>query len=97
MSGSDTGDVDLGTIQNDLAALRADVELLLAHLKSGARDSAAGAASQIGESASGLSQCVAHGGDKTTRAIDSWVAQRPLLAILIAAGVGFVGARVWRG
>jgi hypothetical protein len=96
MNGSIVSDVDLGSVRTDLAALRNDIGLLFEHLKSGARNGAATAADQITEGAGGLSQRVAREGNRTARAMDAWVEKRPALTFLIAVGVGYAAARLFR-
>ena len=94
--GSNAGASEFASVQRDLAALRSDVGHLLDHLKGGARDSAASAAEEVGARVSGLSRSLADRGQKANAAVDAWVEQRPLLALLIAVGAGYVGARVLR-
>ena len=96
MRGSNTGVADFATVQSDLIALRSDVAVLLEHLKGGAQDTVASAAERIRGRASGLSQGLTERGQKANAAVDAWVEQRPLLALLIAVGAGYVGARVLR-
>ena len=94
--GSIIGDTELGSVRNDLAVLRSDVELLLQHLSIGARDGIEIAMDQIGEGAGRFTQRLSERGRKTTDAVDAWVEQKPFLALLIALGAGYLGARVLR-
>lgn len=96
MTGSDTGVTDFAAVQSDLASLRSDVGRLFEHLKGGARDSVVSAADGRGGRVNGLSQHLTERGQKANAAVDAWVEQRPLLALLIAVGAGYVGARMLR-
>jgi hypothetical protein len=96
MSGSVADEVDLGTARSELAALRDDVALLLAHLRGGAQSCASSAAGQIKEGVDGLSQRIAFDGGKASRVIGAWVVQRPAVSLLVAVGIGYIGGRLLR-
>lgn len=93
MSESATNDDTLASVRNDLAALRNDVGALIANLEKGARNGAQSAADQISGGVRGLGESAAEGGQQSAKAIGAWVEEKPLLAFLIAVGVGFLGAR----
>ena len=94
MSGSNTGAADLESLQQDIAALKRDVGSLLEHLKSGASKGAQNAAGQIDDEARRLYRNVASEGERTVKAISAQIEEKPLIALLIALGVGYLGGRL---
>jgi ElaB/YqjD/DUF883 family membrane-anchored ribosome-binding protein len=86
-------DAALASVRNDLTALRKDVGALVASLEKGARSSALNAADQISGSVRGLRDSAAEGGQQSAKAIGDWIEEKPLLAFLIAVGVGYLGVR----
>jgi hypothetical protein len=93
MDTSINSDADLAAIRGDLAALKGDVGSLIEHLKSGAKNGVQNAADQISGGVQGFSQSAADSGQRSATAIGAWVEKQPLLALLVAFGVGYVGAR----
>ena len=93
MNASNNDSAELASVRDDLAALRTDVGALIAHMRKGASDSVRETADQLGDGAREFSRGVAGGGRQSARAMSAWVEEQPLLAFLIAIGVGFVGAR----
>jgi hypothetical protein len=88
-----SSDADLASVRNDLAALKKDVGSLIAHLKSGGGEGVQNAADQVSEGIRGLSHQAAKQGDRSVKAISVWADEQPLLALLIALSVGYVGLR----
>ena len=93
MHASTDSDADLASVRNDLAALRSDVSSLIVHLNKGARNGAHTAADQISGSVRDLSRGAVDGGQQSAKAIGTWIEEKPVLAFLIAVGVGYVGVR----
>lgn len=94
MTESIIGNSDIHALRGDVAALKDDVGRLIAHLKGGARSSVRAAAGQFNGQVLGLSQKVSAQGERSVGAFGTWVEEEPVLAVLIAFGVGYVGARV---
>ncbi|MEJ0048038.1 MAG: hypothetical protein WDN04_19395 [Rhodospirillales bacterium] len=94
MSASSNGANDVSALRDDIASLQRDVGILLGHLKSGAASSARGAADQLEESATRTYRQIAAEGTRSMKAMERQVEDRPLLAVLIAAGVGYIGGRL---
>jgi ElaB/YqjD/DUF883 family membrane-anchored ribosome-binding protein len=93
MSASTDNDADLAAVRNDLAALRSDVSSLIANLDKGARHGAQNAADQISGSVRDFSQGAVDGGQQSAKIVGAWIEEKPVLAFLIALGVGYVGVR----
>lgn len=93
MPASIDNDVDLAAVRNDLAALRTDVASLISNLDKGARNGARNAADQFSGSVRGLSQNAVDGGQQSAKMIGAFVEEKPVLAFLIALGVGYFGVR----
>jgi hypothetical protein len=91
---SATNSPDLATLQADLAALKRDVGDLVAHLKSGAAASVQGAAAGLEDSAGKLFRSITDEGERSMKAVGQKVEEQPLMALLIAFGIGYLGGRV---
>jgi ElaB/YqjD/DUF883 family membrane-anchored ribosome-binding protein len=94
MTASVTRESDIDALRGDVAALKDDVGRLIDHLKGGARSSVLAAAGQFNGQVRGLSEGASAQGERTVRALGAWVEEEPVLAVLIALGVGYVGARL---
>lgn len=94
MSISSRTDPDLAALQDDLAALKRDVSNLLEHLKIGATNNAQSAAERVEDGAQRIYRNVAAEGDRAAKAIGRQVEEQPLVALLIALGIGYVGGRL---
>jgi hypothetical protein len=94
MADSPNAEMDLASFRDDLAALKRDVASLIEHVKGGATDKVHEAAEQIDRGARGLCHEAEAEGERSAKAIGAWVEKQPVLALLIALGVGYVGARV---
>jgi hypothetical protein len=93
MAESKNAEMDLAAFRDDLAALKHDVASLIAHVKSGAADTVQNTAEQIDRGARGIYHDVGAEGERSAKAVSAWVEKQPILALLIALGVGYVGAR----
>jgi hypothetical protein len=95
MAESKNAEMDLAAFRDDLAALKHDVASLIDHVKGGATDKIQIAADQIDRSARGLCHEAGAEGERSVKAVGAWVEKQPVLALLIALGVGYVGARAF--
>ena len=95
MTESKSAEMDLAAFRDDLAALRADVSSLIEHVKGEATDKVQNAAEQIDRGARGFCHEAGAEGERSAKAIGAWVEKQPVLALLIALGVGYVGARAF--
>ena len=95
MAESKNAEMDLAAFRDDLAALRRDVSSLIEHVKGGATDKVQSAAEQIDRGARGFYHDVGAEGERSAKAVGAWVEKQPVLALLIALGVGYIGARAF--
>ena len=93
MSASSKDDPDAATLRDDIAALKRDVTSLMEHLKAGATGGAQSAAAQLDEGAHRLYSNVAAEAERSAKAIGRQVEEQPLVSLLIALGVGYIGGR----
>ncbi len=85
---------DLASVQTDLAALRHDVSSLLEHLRISASNSAQNAASQLDDGARRVYRSMAAEGERSVKALCGQVEAQPMVALLVALGVGYFGGRL---
>jgi hypothetical protein len=81
-------------LQDDIAALKRDVAALIDHLKLGATAGVQSASGQIDDGAHRVCRTVSAEGERAARAICRQVEAQPLMALLVALGVGYVGGRM---
>lgn len=88
---------DLETIASDLASLRRDLATLMEHVKSGAISGANGiardAADRLGDEGKHLYEKLAAQGERSAKAIGRQVEEQPIMSLLLAFALGFVGSR----
>lgn len=94
MSESKAQSVDLEHLQQDMAALRSDVALLLGHLKTGATNGVEAAVHQIDDGAQRLYRTATAEGERAVKAVGRQIEQQPVVALLIALGIGYIGGRL---
>lgn len=87
-------DTDRSTLRDDLAGLKRDAAGLIDHLKTGVADGTRTAATEIDDGARRAMRSVADGAERSAGLIERKIEERPLVALLIALGVGWVGARL---
>jgi hypothetical protein len=95
MAESKNAEMDVAAFRDDLAALKHDVASLIDHVKGGATDKVHNAAEQLDRGARGFCHEAGAEGERSAKAIGAWVEKQPVLALLIALGVGYVGARAF--
>jgi hypothetical protein len=95
MADSTNAETDLAAFRDDLAALRRDVSSLIEHVKGGAADKVQNAADEIDRRARGFCHDAGAEGERSAKAVGAWVEKQPVLALLIALGVGYIGARAF--
>jgi ElaB/YqjD/DUF883 family membrane-anchored ribosome-binding protein len=96
MSASMNADPDLAALREDLVALKRDVASLIAHIKGGATNTVQNAADQIDRGVRSLRQQAGAEGERSAQAISVFVEKQPFVALMIAVGIGYIGARVLR-
>lgn len=89
---------DLDAILNDLASLRRDFATLTDHLKRGAVNGANGvardAAGHLGDAADRIYENLAAQGERSMKAIGRQVEEQPIISLLLAFALGFIGSRL---
>jgi hypothetical protein len=86
---------DLDVIMSDLASLKRDFVTLTDHVKTGAINGAArDAVGQLGDEAKRLYGNLAAQGERSMNAIGHQVEERPVMSLLLAFALGFIGSRL---
>ena len=93
MSASTPPNADLAALQADLAALKRDVADLMTHLKSNASSTVQDATEKLGDGATKIMRSLSDEGERSMKAVGQKIEEQPLLALLIAFGVGYLGGR----
>jgi len=96
MSASMNADPDLALFREDLVALKRDVAILIEHIKGGAAHTVQSVTGHIERQARSLRQEARSEGERSGDALSLFVETQPLTALMIAVGIGYVGARVLR-
>ena len=86
----------LDLYREDLDALKRDVASLVEHIKDGATNTVQNAAGEVERRVRRLGQQAGAERDRSTTALNLFVQNQPLVALTIAAGIGYVGARMLR-
>lgn len=87
-------DPTLSALRDDLTALKQDVAGLLEHLKVGASSGAQSAAEHVDDAAHRLCGSISASGEQSIKDIGRQVEEHPLLALLLALGVGYLSGRL---
>ena len=96
MSAPMNADPDLAALREDLLALKRDVASLIEHIKGGATNRVQNAADQIDRGVRSLRQQAGAEGERSAQAISAFVEKQPFVALMIAVGIGYIGASVLR-
>jgi len=78
----------------DLAALRVDVAQLATHVKSGTVNAAEAAAGQVSAEATRLMGTVSDASKASVKAVERQIDTHPLVSLMLAFCLGFVGSRL---
>lgn len=89
-----TPEANLATLQADLAALRRDMASLIDNLGTQASNGAQAAAASVDDGARRIYRTVAAEGGKSVDALSRQVEEQPLVALLLAVGIGWIGGRL---
>ena len=96
MSASISADSDIELFREDLLSLKRDVASLIEHTKTGATNTVQDAAGQIKQRVWSLRQEAGAQGDRSAKAINLFIENQAVAALIIAVAIGYVGARVLR-
>ena len=94
MSASMNADPDLAVFREDLVTLKRDVASLIEHIKGGAANKVQNAADQVERRVRSLRQEARAEGERSAEAVSVFIEKQPFVALMIAVGIGYVGARV---
>ena len=96
MTASMNADSDLELFREDLDAVKRDVASLIEHMKGVATNTVQNAACQVEQRVRSLRQQAGAEGERSANALNLFVQNRPFVALTIAVGAGYIGARVLR-
>ena len=96
ISASMDSDPDIALFREDLVILKRDVASLIEHIKGGATSIVQNATKQIERHVRSLRQEAGAQGERSAKAVRVFTEKQPLVALMIAVGIGYVGARVLR-
>ena len=96
MSASMDSDPGGALFREDLVILKREVASLIEHIKGGATNNVQIATNQIERHVRSLRQEAGAQGERSAEAISVFTEKQPLVALIIAVGMGYVGARVLR-
>ena len=96
MSASMDSDPDIGLFRQDHVILKRDDASLIEHIKGGAANNVQNAINRVERHVRSLGQEAGAQGDRSARAVRVFTEKQPLVALIIAVGIGYVGARVFR-
>lgn len=96
MNASMQGEPDLAMFREDLDALKRDVATLIEHMKGGATNTFQNVSGQLELRVAGLRQQARAEGDRSAKALQFFLQNQPFVALTIAVGIGYFGARVLR-
>lgn len=85
---------DLAALQNDINALKKDVATLLGHLQAETVNGARSAANRLEKQAEQIYRSVAAEGQKQAEVLSNKIEDQPITAVLVAAGLGYLGGRL---
>jgi hypothetical protein len=85
---------NLQTIMSDVAALKRDLSALLHSVKTNVGADARGMIGHLGDEALDAYHTLAAQGQRSAKAIGHQVEERPVMSLLLAFGIGFLGSRL---
>ena len=85
---------DLALFREDLDAVKRDVASLIEHMKGVATSTAQSAACQVEQGIGSVRRQAGVEGERSANALNLFVQNRPFVALTIAVGAGYIGARV---
>jgi ElaB/YqjD/DUF883 family membrane-anchored ribosome-binding protein len=89
-----TAEHDIGKLIADVQSLKRDLAAIAEHSRGAIGSGAADAVSALGDEAQRLYDGVAKQGRRQVKALGNQIEEQPLLSVLIAFGVGFLGGRI---
>jgi ElaB/YqjD/DUF883 family membrane-anchored ribosome-binding protein len=96
VNASNLSQSELDRLVEDVQALKRDVAKLAEHSRGAVWNGAADTANAIGAEAQRLYDEVATKGRDQVKRVSGQVQEKPIMSILIAFGIGFLGGRILR-
>jgi hypothetical protein len=96
MSASMDSDPDIALSREDLVILKRDVASLIELIKGRATNKVQNATNQVERDVRSLRQEAGAQGERSAQSVRVFTEKQPLVALIIAVGIGYVGARVLR-
>ena len=96
MSASMDSDPDIALSREDLVILKRGVASVIEHIKGGATNKVQGATNQVNRHVRSLRQKAGAQGERAAEAVSVFTEKQPFVALMVAVGIGYVGARVLR-
>ena len=93
MSASMNAEPDLALFREDLFNLKRDVASLIEHMKGGVANSVQHAADRVERRVRSLHREATAEGERSAEALSLFIENQPLVAFLVAVGIGYLGAR----
>ena len=94
MTATSHNNTDVKALRDDIDALKQDVQDLLHHLKSAAQSTGASASAKITDQVDAADAQLRAQATASMAQVERTVSENPLLALLIATGVGYIGGRL---
>ena len=89
-------DPDIALFREDLVTLKRDVASLIEHIKGGATNKVQNATNQVERHVRSPRQKAEAQGERSAQAVSVFTEKQPFVALMIAVGIGYVGALVLR-
>jgi hypothetical protein len=89
-------DPNIAPFREDLVILKRVVASLIEHIKRGATNKVQNATNQVERHVRSVRQEAGAQGERSAQAVSVFTEKQPLVALIIAVGMGYVGARVLR-
>jgi ElaB/YqjD/DUF883 family membrane-anchored ribosome-binding protein len=96
VSGTGTSQSEVDRLVADVQALKRDIAKLAEHSRGAAWNGAADTVNALGNEAQRLYDEVASKGRDQVKRVSGQVQEKPIMSILIAFGIGFLGGRILR-
>jgi ElaB/YqjD/DUF883 family membrane-anchored ribosome-binding protein len=94
MTASTNADATLVSLQDDIAALKRDVTSLMTHLRRDATEGVQTAAAQIDDSMHRAYTSLSSSGEQSIKNVSRQIEAHPLIAVLLALGLGHLSGRL---
>lgn len=91
---ANTSNDDIAALREDLNNLRQDLASLVSNLKADATKNMSRTASNLDDNVQALYRSALNSGEESARQLTKTIEDHPLLAIMLVLGAGYLGGRV---